>query len=74
MQKVIVNIANHADADLFIKMVEHLTFVESAKIESKEYDWINPTRPATEEECEQMILDAEASPSMSAEEAQEYSL
>lgn len=74
MQKVIVNIANPADADLFIKMVERLTFVESAKIERKEYDWINPTRPATEEECEQMILDAEASPSMSAEEAQEYSL
>ncbi len=74
MQKVIVNIDNPADADLFLKMVERLAFVESAKIEVKEYDWTNPSRPATEEECEQMILDAEASPSITAEEAQAYSL
>jgi len=74
MQKVIVNIENPADADIFLKMVERLAFVESAKIEGKEYDWINPSRPATEEECEQMIIEAEQSPSISAEEAQEYSL
>jgi len=74
MQKVIVNIDNPADADLFLKMVERLAFVESAKIEVKEYDWTNPSRPATEEECEQMILDAEASPSITAEEAHAYSL
>ena len=74
MQKVIVNISNPADASLFLKMVERLDFVESVKIEGKEYNWINPTRPATEEECEQMIAEAEESPSMTAEEAQEYSL
>ena len=74
MQKVIVNIENPADANTFLKMVERLAFVESAKIEGKEYDWINPSRPATEEECEQMIREAEESPSMSAEEAQEYSV
>jgi len=37
MQKVIVNIDNPADANLFLKMVERLTFVESAKIEGKGY-------------------------------------
>jgi hypothetical protein len=36
-------------------MVSQLNFVESAKIEKDEYDWINPLRPATDKECEQMI-------------------
>ncbi len=60
MQKVIVNIDNPADADIFLKMVERLAFVKSAKIKGKEYDWINPSRPATEEECEQMIAECES--------------
>ena len=60
MQKVIVNIENPADANIFLKMVERLAFVESAKIEGKDYDWINPSRPATEEECEQMIAECES--------------
>jgi len=59
MQKVIVNINNPADVSLFLKMVERLDFVESAKVEGKEYDWINPRRLATEEECEQMIAECE---------------
>lgn len=59
MQKVIVNIDNPADADFFLKMVDRLNFVESARIENKEYDWTNPTRPATEEECEMMIAECE---------------
>jgi hypothetical protein len=74
MQKVIVNIDDPANAKLFLKMVEQLNFVESARIEESEYNWINPSRPATDEECEQMIADAEKSPSMTAEKAQEYSL
>lgn len=74
MQKVIVNIDDPANARLFLKMVKQLNFVESAKIEEAEYDWINPARPATEEECEQMIADAEKSLSMTAEDAKEYSL
>jgi hypothetical protein len=74
MQKVIVNIDNPINANLFLRMVEQLNFVESVKIEGEEYDWINPTRPATNEECEQMIAEAEESPSMTAEEAMEYSL
>ncbi len=74
MQKVIVNIDNLTNAGLFLKMVEQLNFVESAKIEDKEYDWLNPTRPATDEECEAMIVEAEESPSMTVEEAKEYSL
>ena len=60
MQKVIVNINDLTNADLFLKMVEQLNFVESARIEGESYDWINPTRPATEEECEQMIAECEA--------------
>lgn len=55
-------------------MVKQLSFVESAQIEGEEYNWINPTRPATDEECEQMIKEAEESQSMTAEEAREYSL
>jgi len=74
MQKVIVNIDDPSNANLFLKMVEQLTFVESARIEGESYDWINPKRPANEYECEQMINEAEESPSMTAEEAQEYSI
>jgi len=74
MQKVIVNIDDPSNADLFLKMVEQLAFVESARIEGESYDWINPKRPATDYECEQMIKEAEESSSMTAEEAQEYSL
>jgi hypothetical protein len=74
MQKVIVNIDDPSNAELLLKMVEQLNFVESARIEGESYDWINPTRPATEYECEKMIKEAEESPSMTAEEAQEYSL
>ena len=74
MQKVIVNIDNPTNANLFLKMVEQLNFVESVKIEDKGYDWINPTRHATDEECEQMIKEAEESPSMTSEDAKKYSL
>jgi hypothetical protein len=74
MQKVIVTIDDPANAKLFLKMVKQLNFVESAKIEQAKYDWINPSRPATDDECEQMIAEAEKSPAMSAEEAQTYSL
>jgi len=74
MQKVIVNIDNPINAKLFLKMVKQLNFVESVKIEGEEYDWINPKRPATNEECEQMIAEAEECPSMAAEQAKEYSL
>ncbi|MBM3435658.1 MAG: hypothetical protein FJY07_05505 [Bacteroidetes bacterium] len=74
MQKVIVTIDDPANAKLFLKMVRQLNFVESAKIEKDEYNWINPLRPATDEECEKMIAEAEQSPTMTAEAAQAYSL
>ncbi len=73
MQKVVVNIEKPSDVDLFIRFVEHLAFVNSVSIDNGEYDWINPSRPATEEEAEEMIEDAENSPSMTAEKAEEYS-
>lgn len=74
MQKVIVNIDDATNANLFLKMVEQLNFVDSVKMESGGYNWLNPARPATDEECEQMIKEAEESSSMTAEEAQKYSL
>ncbi len=74
MQKVIVNIDNPVNTHLLLQMEKQLNFVESAKIEDEEYDWLNPTRPATDEECEQMIKEAEESQSMTAEETREYSL
>ena len=60
MPKVVVNIESPSDVELFVKIVEHLTFVDSVRIEDKEYDWINPSRPATDEEAEQMIAESEA--------------
>ncbi|NOX87058.1 MAG: hypothetical protein GXO86_14045 [Chlorobi bacterium] len=73
MQKVVVNIENPSDVELFIEIVKRLTFVDSVHIEGEEYDWINPTRPATDKEAEKMILDAENSTSMTAEKAEKYS-
>ncbi|MCB0806420.1 MAG: hypothetical protein KDC05_11525 [Bacteroidales bacterium] len=58
MHKVIVTIEDAANADLFLKMVKQLEFVDSAEME-EEYDWLNPKRPATDEESEQMIREAE---------------
>jgi hypothetical protein len=60
MQKVIVNIDDPANARLFLKVVRQLNFVESAKIVNAEYNWINPSRPATDEECEQMRAECES--------------
>jgi hypothetical protein len=74
MQRVVVNINNRENANLFVKIAEQMNFVKSVKIEEEEYDWLNPTRPATDEEAEKMIQESENSPSMSAEEAREYTL
>ncbi len=60
MQKIIVNITDTDNANLFVSMVEQLNFVDSVQVEDKEYDWVNPLRPATDEECEQMIAECEA--------------
>jgi hypothetical protein len=38
------------------------------------YDWINPTRPATNEEIEQMLDECEKSPLLSSKEARKLSL
>lgn len=42
-----------------------------AKEPVEEYDWINPSRPATEEEIEQMLDECEKSPLLTSKEARE---
>lgn len=75
MQKIIVNIDDPINANLFLKLAESLIFVKSARIEdADDYNWAKPNRPATADECDQMISNALNSTSMTAEEAQEYSL
>lgn len=44
-----------------------------AKPYSKPYDWINPSRPATDEEIDELIAASENSPLLSAEEARKLS-
>ena len=41
---------------------------------AEEYNWINPSRPATDEEIEQMLNECEKSPLLSSKEAKERSM
>lgn len=78
METLIVKINNSANATHFIKLMKELKYVKSvdkdkpSQTSVKEYDWINPSRPAIDDEFEQMILEAEKDPLMTAEEAKAH--
>ena len=81
MQTLIVKTENESAAKFLFAFLKTVRFVKSVTIapdESKtsvvnepanEYNWINPTRPATDEEFEFMIASAEAEKAISAKEA-----
>jgi hypothetical protein len=63
----------------FVKNLEFIQKIEKVKDDNKpltKEDWVKPGRPATDEEFEKMIADAEteekAGLGMAAEEAEEY--
>ena len=70
------NVANARKLAAFLKTIGYIKSVNIDNVPLKPLtgsDWIKPGRPATEDEHEQMLNEAEESPSMLAEEAEEYS-
>ncbi len=75
METLVVKTDNAANARKladFLKTIGYVKSVGTLKPLTDE-DWIRPGRPATDEEHERMLNEAEESPSMVAEEAEEYS-
>ncbi|MCK5775131.1 MAG: hypothetical protein KAH25_03090 [Bacteroidales bacterium] len=59
MQKITVNIDNSLNANLFLKMVEGLSFVESLKIEKSKNDMGDLLDGISDEACEQMLAESD---------------
>ena len=90
MEQLVITIDGRSNADLLMRLPGKFNFVKSVSREKKtkflndmanvvsepagEYNWTNPTRPATDEEFEQMIAECEASPLLTAKEAEELTL
>lgn len=79
MSQYLLTISDNRAALSFLDFVKNLDFIlnveqveESFEPLSKE-DWIKPGRPATDEEFEQMLKEAEESKDLSIEEAMELS-
>lgn len=63
MYRVILETETHAIAKSIAEFLKNLKNVKSVTMEkeiSGEYDWINPSRPATDEEIEQMLAEGDA--------------
>lgn len=69
MQTLIIETDTAANARFLTEFLKEVRIVKKVTIVNKttrttdkkyEYDWINPSRPATNEEFEQMISEAEA--------------
>jgi len=81
MTRLTIETDTASHAKFLSSFLKTVSMVKSVKIEpdtdsaniakepAEEYDWINPSCPATDEEFEQMIAECEASPSLTAEEA-----
>lgn len=54
------------------KTIPRLAAKPRAALYSEPYNWVNPSRKATDEEIEQMLDECENSPTLSAEEARQY--
>jgi hypothetical protein len=64
MTTVTVNIENLSDAQKFLSLVKNMNFVKSAEIvnynhQLNDNDWVISGRPATDDEIESMISEAE---------------
>ena len=81
MTRLTIETDTASHAKFLFSFLKTVSLVKSVKIEpdadmvnvvndpAGEYNWTNPSRPATDEEFEQMIAECEASPSLTAEEA-----
>lgn len=63
MYRVILETETQAIAKSLAAFLKNLKNVKSVTLEKEskgEYNWINPSRPATEEEIEQMLAEGDA--------------
>lgn len=85
MEQLVITIEGKSNTDLLMRLLSKFNFVKSISREkasnqdisvvnepAETYNWTNPSRLATEEEFEQLVLDCEKSASMTPEEAQKY--
>ncbi|NCO55918.1 MAG: hypothetical protein COS14_09335 [Bacteroidetes bacterium CG02_land_8_20_14_3_00_31_25] len=64
METLIVQVDSLSNAKQFLNFIKNLVYIKSVKIEKCKKpldasDWINPGRPSTDAELEQLALDAE---------------
>lgn len=59
MLRYAIEIDDIKNSEMFLNLLKHLDFVKSVRQLKEEYDWLNPSRPATDDEFEQMIIEAE---------------
>lgn len=80
MNRFTVEIDNKANSEIFLSLLKHLNFVKSVNFDKTEdeqikkltdEDWVRPGRPATDEEHEEMLLEAEKSPLITTNELRE---
>lgn len=86
MEQLIITLEGKTNADLLMRLLSKFNFVKSVTREktlstnasdvanepTAEYNWTNPSRPATDEEIEQMLDECEKSPCFTTKEAKAY--
>jgi hypothetical protein len=75
MHTLLLTTDTAADARQLADFLSKMKTVKSVTIDPplKEEKWINPLHPVTDEEHEKMLAESEGSPTMLAEDAEEYS-
>lgn len=77
MPKILLNIDTAANARLIAAFLSTVKSVKSVSFDSsvnEKYDWINPSRPATDDEIAQMLKECEKSPLLSSKEAKKFTM
>lgn len=86
MQTLLVKTESEAATKLLLAFLKTVRLVKSVTLVSPEtntsvvnesseaYNWINPSRPATDEEIDLMLDECEASPELTSEEAKALTL
>lgn len=67
MERLVIDVDNAANARLLVRLMKELDFVKAISTEAftggqalTEIDWVRPGRPASNQEMESMVAEAEA--------------
>lgn len=81
MERLIINVNNHSNAELLMRIAKSLDFVTSISIEKSTntsaasvIEWIKPGKPATDEEVELLLAESEKGTAISAKKSKENNL